>query len=93
MEPVKSKWNLDKNLFFTDLQSVLSEVQDWSAPSIEAAFKEMATARAIKVGELQLPLRLMLVGGKFGPAVFDIAALIGKASTIARIKKGLESLA
>ena len=93
MEPVKTKWNLDKNLFFTDLQGVLADVQDWSAASIEAAFKEMATARAIKVGELQLPLRLMLVGGKFGPAVFDIAALIGKASTIARIKKGLESLA
>ncbi len=93
MEPVKAKWNLDKNLFFTDLQSVLADVQEWSAASIETTFKEMATARAIKVGELQLPLRLMLVGGKFGPAVFDIAALIGKASTIARIKKGLESLA
>jgi glutamyl-tRNA synthetase len=72
---------------------VLADVQEWSAASIETTFKEMATARAIKVGELQLPLRLMLVGGKFGPAVFDIAALIGKASTIARIKKGLESLA
>jgi glutamyl-tRNA synthetase len=93
MEPVKAKWNPDKNLFFTDLQGVLADLQDWSAASIETAFKEMATARAIKVGELQLPLRLMLVGGKFGPAVFDIAALIGKASTIERIKKGLENLA
>ena len=25
-----------------------------------------------------LPFRIMLVGGKFGPHVFDIAALIGK---------------
>jgi glutamyl-tRNA synthetase len=28
----------------------------------------------------------MLVGGKFGPGVFDIAALIGKEATVSRIK-------
>ena len=33
-----------------------------------------------------LPLRIMLVGGKFGPHVFDIAAIIGKEETISRIK-------
>jgi glutamyl-tRNA synthetase len=31
----------------------------------------------------------MLVGGKFGPAVFDIAVLIGKEETIKRINKAL----
>jgi glutamyl-tRNA synthetase len=34
----------------------------------------------------------MLVGGKFGPTVFDIAELIGKHETIDRIKKGLRQL-
>jgi glutamyl-tRNA synthetase len=34
----------------------------------------------------------MLVGGKFGPTVFDIAALLGKKETIARIKHGLNLL-
>jgi glutamyl-tRNA synthetase len=43
----------------------------------------------IKPGELQLPLRVMLVGGKYGPAVFDIAYWIGKEETIARIQKAL----
>jgi glutamyl-tRNA synthetase len=28
---------------------------------------------------------MMLVGGKFGPPVFDIAAMLGKQETIARI--------
>jgi len=36
-----------------------------------------------------LPLRIMLVGGKFGPHVFDIAATLGKEESIKRIKKGL----
>jgi glutamyl-tRNA synthetase len=31
----------------------------------------------------------MLVGGKFGPGVFDIAEIIGKEETINRIKKAL----
>jgi glutamyl-tRNA synthetase len=35
----------------------------------------------------------MLVGGKFGPTVYNVAEIIGKAETIARIKKGLTDLA
>jgi glutamyl-tRNA synthetase len=31
----------------------------------------------------------MLVGGKFGPPVFEIAALLGKEETIRRIKTAL----
>jgi glutamyl-tRNA synthetase len=34
----------------------------------------------------------MLVGGKFGPHVFDIAVIIGKAATISRIKHTLQLL-
>ncbi len=34
-----------------------------------------------------LPFRIMLVGGKFGPHVFDISALLGKEETIKRIER------
>jgi glutamyl-tRNA synthetase len=50
----------------------------------------MAAAHQIKPGDLMLPFRIMLVGGKFGPGVFDIAAIIGKDETIKRIKGGLK---
>ena len=39
-----------------------------------------------------LPMRIMLVGGKFGPGVFEIAATIGVADTVARIKHALQLL-
>ena len=39
-----------------------------------------------------LPFRIMLVGGKFGPGVFDIAAQIGKAATISRIEYALQKI-
>ena len=33
-----------------------------------------------------LPFRIMLVGGKFGPGVFDIAMALGADETVKRIK-------
>ena len=39
-----------------------------------------------------LPLRIMLVGGKFGPGVFDIADILGKAETIRRIRLLIDQL-
>ncbi len=66
--------------------------QFWQAADLEKAFKEIAAVNELKPGELMLPFRIMLVGGKFGPGVFDIAALIGKDATIARIKHTLSLL-
>jgi glutamyl-tRNA synthetase len=59
------------------------------AVGLETGFKALADGHAIKPGELMLPFRIMLVGGKFGPHVFDIAMLWGKQETIARIDTAL----
>ena len=56
---------------------------------LENGFKELATEKNTNPGELQLPFRIMLVGGKFGPPVFNIAELLGKEETINRIAKAL----
>jgi len=64
-------------------------VPEWNSAFIENAFKNLALVCSIKPGELQLPFRIMLVGGKFGPPVFDIAEVLGKSETVQRIKKAL----
>jgi glutamyl-tRNA synthetase len=86
---VKPKWNEAKVQFFTEFQKELDSLPEWSSAFIEAAFKNFATSCSIKPGELQLPLRIMLVGGKFGPPVFDIAEVLGREETINRIAKAL----
>lgn len=86
------KWNEDKAAFFEVLCINLASLTEWSTHAIENSFKELATAKAIKPGELQLPMRIMLVGGKFGPGVFDIASMIGKDATIQRINKALTDI-
>jgi glutamyl-tRNA synthetase len=82
---VKPKWNGDKTGFFKALIEAFEGVSEWNAYNLETVFKELAVVRGIKAGELQLPLRIMLVGEKTGPPVFEIAALIGKKETADRI--------
>jgi glutamyl-tRNA synthetase len=86
---VKPKWTDAKTAFFISLITILGNTETWEAAVLESAFKVLAEEKAIKAGELLLPFRIMLVGGKFGPHVFDIAALLGRDETILRIEKAL----
>lgn len=89
---LQPKWNDTIKGFFVSLAQNLSAVNDWNQESIEAAFNETVAAVGIKKGEAMLPLRVMLVGGKFGPGVFIIAEQIGKEETVARIEKAIAIL-
>ncbi|MGH2553685.1 MAG: glutamate--tRNA ligase [Chitinophagaceae bacterium] len=87
VDAVKPKWNEDKKKFFDAYIEKLQPAVEWNAASLENFFKELAVEMNIKPGELQLPFRIMLVGGKFGPPVFNIAEILGKEETMRRIKK------
>jgi glutamyl-tRNA synthetase len=89
VDAVKPKWNEAKQLFFAEVIRNFELTPDWKASVLENNFKEIAAVNEIKPGEVLLPLRIMLVGGKFGPGVFDIAEILGKDETIHRIKKAL----
>ena len=86
---VKPKWNDDKKIFFESFMKELEAMNTWDSAFIEDGFKKIAGENNIKPGELQLPLRIMLVGGKFGPPVFRIAEVLGKKETIERIRRAL----
>ena len=86
------KWNEHKKQFFSELIRTYKLTTLWQAGELENALKEIAAASQLKPGELMLPLRIMLVGGKFGPGVFEIAEILGKDETITRIEKTLSLL-
>ncbi len=92
VDAVKPKWSEAKNLFFAEVIRNFELATVWNASELEHNFKEIAAANQLKPGEVLLPFRIMLVGGKFGPHVFDIAQLLGKAETIERIKHFLSLL-
>ena len=91
------KWEEKKHRFFDALvkiyiQHIAEGIKTLPAVNLEAGFKELATAHEIKTGDLLLPLRIMLVGGKFGPGVFDIIESIELSDTVARIEHSLQLL-
>lgn len=92
VDTLKPKWDEKKNMFFTELIRAYELSSIWETHDLEREFKELASANQLKPGDLMLPFRIMLVGGKFGPGVFDIAALIGKEATVARIQHTLSLL-
>ncbi|HRD44019.1 MAG TPA: glutamate--tRNA ligase family protein, partial [Ferruginibacter sp.] len=89
LESIKPKWNSEKAVFFDDYIQWLSAQTAWNSQDLETGFKNLAIQKNIKPGELQLPFRIMLVGAKFGPAVFQIAEMIGAEETVKRIKNAL----
>ena len=87
IDAVKPKWTAEKAEFFG---AYALEVSDGlAAAELEEKFKNLAAAHNFKPGELMLPFRIMLVGGKFGPGVFDIAVTLGADETARRIHKAI----
>jgi glutamyl-tRNA synthetase len=87
---LKPKWNAAKTAFFKSYSNTIGSINDWNAAELEVFFKDLANVQGIKPGELQLPLRIMLVGEKMGPPVFEIASVLGKDETKKRIDNLLD---
>ncbi len=86
---VKPKWDTGKHDFFVELIRRYNSITEWKTETMETEFKNLATEKNIKPGELQMILRVMLVGTKMGPGVFVIAEAIGKEESLNRIQKAL----
>jgi glutamyl-tRNA synthetase len=85
LDAIRPKWNSGKTAFFQSFVGSFKIITEWNTLNLETLFKELASAQQIKPGELQLPFRIMLVGEKSGPPVFDIAGLLGEKETTIRI--------
>ncbi len=94
---IAPKWEEKKQCFFDELGKLYSskiEAGMITAPAaeLEVEFKELASKHDLKPGELMLPFRIMLVGGKFGLGVFEIVEAIALKDAIARIEHSLQLL-
>lgn len=83
---IKDKWNDTKKAFFESWITALETLPNWDHTVLEQSFNSCMEQHGLKKGDVLLPLRIMLVGGKYGPGVFVIAEMIGKEETVKRIK-------
>ena len=68
------------------LVPALEGVADWSAAAIEQAVRAYAEASDAKLGQVAQPLRAALTGRSVSPGVFDVAAVLGRDESLARLR-------
>lgn len=71
-----------------DLQSVPEE--EWSQAKLEEILRSSAEKSGVKAGTLIHPVRLFLTGRTESPGIFDVTWAMGKAGTLARLRRGLQ---
>jgi glutamyl-tRNA synthetase len=67
------------------LQPALAGLPDFDAASTETALRELAAVRGVKAASLIHPTRVALTGQLASPGLFDVMALLGRETTLARI--------
>jgi len=74
--------------------SFLNEAEeiDWQQDSIQSFFQEFIFRHKINMGQLMNPLRLLIIGNNQGPAMIEIATILGKREFFKRIETGLVKL-
>jgi len=61
-------------------------VPEWTASALEAVTRVHAQEAGIKLGDIAQPLRATLTGQTTSPPIFEVAEVLGRAETLARIK-------
>ena len=86
--PENSKESLEKIL------PVLEGITDWTMDNIHTRLFRLIEQLGVKNGLLLYPLRVAVSGKQFTPGGgVELAAIIGKEKTIARVKAALDKLA
>lgn len=87
---VSKRWKDDVPAIMGEIAVFFDTLAQWDAPAaIKDPFSEFVTAKGWNFGTVMNSLRLCLVGGSFGPDIFEICDLIGQAETVSRIRKAV----
>ena len=63
----------------------LSTIEPFSAPALEALYRELAAGLGLKLVDLAQLTRLAVTGRTASPPLFDVLALLGRADVLARL--------
>ena len=89
---IKKRWNDKSKTFIAELKNAFSGISDFTAPAAENCFKQTAEKLGIKTGDVMQLFRVCISGVGGGPALFEVAALLGKDETIKRLAHALNTI-
>jgi glutamyl-tRNA synthetase len=71
--------------------AALDAVDPWHAPSIETALKKLCDDLGEKPRTVYLPIRVAVTGSRVSPGLYESLELLGKETSLARIRAGAEA--
>lgn len=74
---------------FADL---LERLPDWNKQALEAQLRDFSTAKGIKPAAVIHPVRLAVSGKTAGPGLFELLEVMGRESTVARLRRFVQAL-
>lgn len=89
---LRKKWKEQTPEIMEALKSVLNNVEDFNAETIEVAFKSFLEERELGFGAVLPGFRLLVTGEGNGPSMFEICALLGREEVENRIETGLNKI-
>ena len=89
---VSKRWKDGVPEMMKEIAGFFGGVDNWQAPQIKEPFSQFVTDKGWNFGTIMNSLRLCLVGGSFGPDIFEISEIIGREETIARILKATREI-
>ena len=72
--------------------TALDAVHHWDTEALEAAVRQVAEDRAVKLGQVAQPLRAALTGRKTSPGIFDVLVLLGREESLGRIADAMAAI-
>lgn len=70
----------------TAVAAELAQASEWKAEVLEAIVRHYAESAGLKLGKLAQPLRAALSGTTVSPPIFEVAEILGRTETLARIE-------
>ena len=89
---VSKRWKDGVPEIMTEIASFFESVEIWKGPEIKEPFSVYVTDKGWNFGRVMNSLRLCLVGGSFGPDIFEICEIIGPRETVSRIRKAVGTI-
>lgn len=89
---VQKRWKDGVPEFMAEMAVWFANQPEWKAEVLKHNASELIAEKGQNFGNIMNALRLVLVGGSFGPDLFTIVELLGKEETVKRINLAVEKI-
>ena len=89
---IKKRWNEQSVNFIKAVSEAFQNISSFTAAETEAAFKTTAEKAGIGAGQVMQLFRVCISGVAGGPALFEVAELLGKEEVVKRLNTAVEKI-